>query len=589
MKKITKLFCIIFLLSFFLPGKMYAQKPVWSFSIRVGYDQQTIDAFGGVNAFENLVNQQFVEVNSRYNTPNVFAGTYNFHVTEFFMYSGNAGDQTSLPHPNQDYLVVYTVRTDQGFTGYNGFPNRAVLFTWPAVDMFGENGTAAVTHELGHARGEVDIYFEEVLAEKNPVNQNAYTPPGSIMFSPYSERNWDPHTVDILNSTRDTVLFHIDYLFRHFPPAIGVKASANGGQLPLSGVSVKFYPVEKYSQTVNATSLVNVSTGAQGSVLLAQDPFLYPTPDNVNFLVEATYNGVKLYQWMPYTIVQHFSFTNPGQTYYATFDFGQVSATITGPATVCQNQTVNGVHYSIGSTAGATYNWWLEGAASIVAGQGTNNVTVNFSPYFNDSNIKVGVQSNGVYKEYALLIDAITCPPPAVVITGNSTVCQGQTSLLNYFLSPAAPSGSTYNWWIEGAASIVSGQGTSGIQAQFSTSFNDAYLKVGVNSNGYYTEYRLFIDAVACAHRDAAFSLTPSPVCIYPNPFTEESGLMINGPEGESAEVALFNFLGQQVYRNNSQLLNEPVQFDNKLAEGMYIVKVKKADGNMESFKIVRK
>jgi hypothetical protein len=53
------------------------------------------------------------------------------------------------------------------------------------------------------------------------------------------------------------------------------------------------------------------------------------------------------------------------------------AASISGPVSVCQNQT--GVIYSISPISGATsYKWIAPEGASVVAGQGTNTATVNF-------------------------------------------------------------------------------------------------------------------------------------------------------------------------------------------------------------------
>jgi len=50
--------------------------------------------------------------------------------------------------------------------------------------------------------------------------------------------------------------------------------------------------------------------------------------------------------------------------------------TITGLQTVNANQT--GVTYSVTNTGGSTYNWTVPTGATIVSGQGTNQITVNF-------------------------------------------------------------------------------------------------------------------------------------------------------------------------------------------------------------------
>ena len=61
---------------------------------------------------------------------------------------------------------------------------------------------------------------------------------------------------------------------------------------------------------------------------------------------------------------------------------------ITGTSTVCQGQ--NGVSYNVPAIANATgYNWTLPSGASIVSGNNTNNITVNYSSTASAGNITV--------------------------------------------------------------------------------------------------------------------------------------------------------------------------------------------------------
>jgi hypothetical protein len=53
-------------------------------------------------------------------------------------------------------------------------------------------------------------------------------------------------------------------------------------------------------------------------------------------------------------------------------------ATVTGPGTACANQT--GLVYSVTGQPGATYTWVVPAKATIVSGQGTPSITVNWGP-----------------------------------------------------------------------------------------------------------------------------------------------------------------------------------------------------------------
>jgi hypothetical protein len=72
------------------------------------------------------------------------------------------------------------------------------------------------------------------------------------------------------------------------------------------------------------------------------------------------------------------SFTGPHYAAYYITDFtiSMPPPPISGPTDVCEGQT--GAVYSVTPVAGATYNWTVPAGATIVSGQGTSSITVNF-------------------------------------------------------------------------------------------------------------------------------------------------------------------------------------------------------------------
>ena len=89
--------------------------------------------------------------------------------------------------------------------------------------------------------------------------------------------------------------------------------------------------------------------------------------------------------------------------------------TITGIQTVPANQT--GVTYSVTNTSGSTYNWTVPTGATIVSGQGTNLITVNFgtqSGYVEVTETQSGNCKNGPVKIF-------------VTVTGGSGIANFST------------------------------------------------------------------------------------------------------------------------------------------------------------------
>ena len=119
----------------------------------------------------------------------------------------------------------------------------------------------------------------------------------------------------------------------------------------------------------------------------------------------------------------------------------------------------------------AFYVWTVPVGATIVSGQGTTSITVNYGNTFSSGDIVVAASnacgqspSNTARK---LAITSIATTPGT--ITGQSSGLCGQ---LNKVYSIASVSGAnTYLWTVPTGATIVSGQGTTAITVSFANNF----------------------------------------------------------------------------------------------------------------------
>ena len=100
---------------------------------------------------------------------------------------------------------------------------------------------------------------------------------------------------------------------------------------------------------------------------------------------------------------------------------------IAGGSLVCQGE--NARVYSVPPIVGATqYNWTVPVGVTIVSGQGTNSITVNFSTTAMNGNIQVSGYNNcgdGIPSTLAFTVDPL--PVGAGAITGLTPVCQGMS------------------------------------------------------------------------------------------------------------------------------------------------------------------
>ena len=117
--------------------------------------------------------------------------------------------------------------------------------------------------------------------------------------------------------------------------------------------------------------------------------------------------------------------------------------------------------YSIAPVPNATnYNWTVSLPASIVSGQGTPNVLVQWGNVVDTAQLCVGVTTSCGTTPSPCLNVIINTIPPAPVPQGSLNGCAGGVS--NYTVTPVFGADS-YNWQVTGGV-ISSGQGTNSIQ-----------------------------------------------------------------------------------------------------------------------------
>ena len=153
---------------------------------------------------------------------------------------------------------------------------------------------------------------------------------------------------------------------------------------------------------------------------------------------------------------------------------------ITGTTPVCQGQ--NNVTYTVPIIANATaYIWTLPSGASGTST--TNSIIVSFSNTASSGNITVkGSNSCGYGATSSLAITVNPLPSAAGVITGTTTVCQGQNNIT--YTVPIITNATTYIWTLPSGASGTST--TNSIIVSFSNTASSGNITVkGSNSCGY--------------------------------------------------------------------------------------------------------
>ncbi len=247
--------------------------------------------------------------------------------------------------------------------------------------------------------------------------------------------------------------------------------------------------------TFTSTTPANLTGGTIGS---DQSICFDVVPSTLTSVTDAASGCTITYQWQysttsstgPWTNTggntKTLSFSPPGATtttYYirnATDNCGRTASSnvvtvtilpkpsnagvITGATSVCSGQT--GVTYSIAAVASATtYNWLVPSGATITSGSGTNSIVVNFGTTSGTIQVQpVNACGTGTYSTANIAVNP-GAPATAGSISGPSTVCAGQYSVV-YSVSAVATAAS-YIWTVPTGATITAGSNTNSITVTF--------------------------------------------------------------------------------------------------------------------------
>lgn len=160
------------------------------------------------------------------------------------------------------------------------------------------------------------------------------------------------------------------------------------------------------------------------------------------------------------------------------------AGTITGTSNVCYNSM--NVPYSVAPISNTvTYVWSLPTGATISSGAGTNSITVDFT---NSSEGNITVYGNSLCGNGTVSpsfpVTITQQPGPAGIISGSSSVCEGQKGVA-YSITPV-PGATGYSWTLPSGATIATGDNTPNITVDFAMGASSGVITVyGTNICGY--------------------------------------------------------------------------------------------------------
>ena len=228
--------------------------------------------------------------------------------------------------------------------------------------------------------------------------------------------------------------------------------------------------------------------------------------------------------------------------------------------------------YSITNVAGAnSYLWTVPTGATIVSGQGTTTIAVNFANNFGTGNICVKtINVCGNSANNCLALQGIPSMPTA--INGPISVCAKESNVV-YSVAPGTGV-TTYYWSVSNQGKILSGQGTTSIVVEFLNKNVDITV-IANNGCGGSTKQLITVN-VGCATNKLALNedYESNKVNIFPNPSDDILNIKVENGFGIYNFKAI-NILGQLSYENDFLLEDNKISVDLKqLPKGVYIGRI---------------
>ncbi len=223
-----------------------------------------------------------------------------------------------------------------------------------------------------------------------------------------------------------------------------------------------------------------------------------------------------------------------------------IAGSISGPAQVVQGQT--GVAYSVGVISGATgYSWSLSSGATIVSGENTANIMVDFGTGAISGNVTVhGTNTCGNGGESPPLEVQVI---PASLTLQNVDVPNGQVKCYSAVQTiDVAGNGTAFTIQSGGSATMVAGQKI--IYHPTTTVVSGGYLHGYITTNGQYCGTQTApLMAIVAGGAEPITMGAGSVFRVYPNPTTGNFTLEQTDKEPMvNVEVAIYNIHGEKLW-----------------------------------------
>jgi hypothetical protein len=268
--------------------------------------------------------------------------------------------------------------------------------------------------------------------------------------------------------------------------------------------------------------------------------------------------------------------TSPVRTRNVSLNILPASASISGPASgVCGSTLVS---YTATAVVGAaSYLWTVPAGATIMSGQGTATIEVDFTNSFTIGAISVLAQ-NGCGNGAARSLTVTGAPGQAAPITGSSALCANQNYVYDV---PTIAGAVTYTWTVPSGFVINSGQGTKTIDVKAGPGAASG-LSISVRaSNACGTgpsRVKNGISITICPRIGEGAAMN---IVAYPNPASDLLNVSFDSDKNQDVLVTMMDAAGRVVLNDNRNADEGTNKFEvsvNGMASGIYTLSLRTED-----------
>ena len=228
-----------------------------------------------------------------------------------------------------------------------------------------------------------------------------------------------------------------------------------------------------------------------------------------------------------------------------------------------------------------SYLWSVPSNSTIVSGQGTTTLVVNYSSLFVSGTISVQAL-NYCGSGAVRTLNVSSKPATPGPITGLNTVCANQQNI-SYSIA-TVPGATSYKWALPAGSSFVSGQNSATVVINFGATPGNVtvYAK---NSCGNSAKSTLAV-TINCRMSDDEGSNENRNILSVVNPFTDEIIFSVNS-DLNNAVVSLFDITGREIYQRSNVFIvknkQQQLPADRNIPAGIYMLIIKNSEVSLTS------